>query len=608
VTSFDILIKGGMVFDGRRSPRYLADIGILDGVIARIGMLDGVTAKKVIDARGCNVAPGIIDLHTHYDSQVFWDPYCSPSGWHGVTSVVIGNCGFGFAPVRPEERERAMLAMTRNEAVPLTCMQKGMPWDWVSFPEFLASLERKPKSINLLPLIPLNPLMAWVMGIERGKAGAMPTDAEHAEMGRLINEAMDAGAGGISAQRLGWASPQRDYDGKPMITDVMHDQTMLYLAKVIGERGEGVIQYSHTDFTAMISGDVATQKKVKRHIQEVARISGRPVLVAGAGETDRQFIAESREMGLRIYGVWSTSGIDGMEFTLCIAESPGSFDSAGDAWAQATTGSKEEVKAKLRDPKVRDELRAALPSLQKIFGPLTDWVLLLAATPEMEKYDQSPLGPIAKSLGFDDPVDAFCEINVREDLMTRWHGTLTRPALLPDKQGEGTVWSADAQAVVAKGESSFKKIGEDPYGCPCISDGGAHTKFMTAGHFGIFYLMQYVREHGWVSLEDAHWKLSGLPALYAGFVDRGTLVEGAPADLFIYDFAKLGITDFEEVHDYPGGEWRRIDRPVGLHYVIVNGEVTMDHNVQTNVDAGQLLRFGRGSPARPQPSRVAAPA
>lgn len=597
MAEFDILIRDGMIFDGRRSPRYRADLGIRDGFIAKIGKLDGAGAKRVIDAAGCNVAPGIIDLHTHYDSQVFWDPYCSPSGWHGVTSVVIGNCGFGFAPVRPEERDRAMLAMTRNEAVPLTCMQQGMPWDWVTFPEFLASLGRNPKSINVLPLVPLNPLMAWVMGTERGKAGVMPTDEEHAEMGRLINEAMDAGAGGISAQRLGLASPQRDYDGKPMITDLMHDETMLYFAELLAKRGAGVIQYSHTDFSAMVTGDVEAQKRVKRHIQEVARISGRPVLVAGAGDTDRQFIAESREMGLRIYGVYSTSGIDGMEFTLCIAESPGSFDSAGDAWSYATTGSREEVKAKLADSKVRDTLRATLPTMQKMFGQLGSWVLLQSATPEMEKYEQSPLGHVAKSLNIEDLVDAFCEINIRENLMTRWHGTLTRPSTLPDQKGDGTIWSADAQAVVAQGQSSFKKIAEDPYGCPCISDGGAHTKFMTSGHFGIYFLVHYVREHRWLSLEEAHWKLSGLPALYAGFADRGTLVEGAPADLFIYDFATLGITDFEEVHDYPGNEWRRIDRPVGLHYVIVNGEVTMDHDVQTNIPAGKLLRHGRAAMA-----------
>ena len=125
----------------------------------------------MLDASGLHVAPGFIDLHTHYDSQLFWDPYCSTSGWHGVTSVVIGNCGFGFAPVHAEERERAMLTMTRNEAVPLAAMQEGMPWDWETFPEFLDSVDRTAKSVNVLPYVPLDPLMVWVMGLERRQGG-----------------------------------------------------------------------------------------------------------------------------------------------------------------------------------------------------------------------------------------------------------------------------------------------------------------------------------------------------------------------------------------------------------------------------------------------------
>ena len=147
------------------------------------------------------MAPGFIDLHTHYDAQLFWDPYCSISSWHGVTSVVIGNCGFGFAPVHPEDRERAMLTMTRVEAIPYASMKAGMPWDWVTFPEFLDSVDRRPKGINVLPYVPLAPLMTWVMGLEEAKS-RKPTDAETREMCRLLNEAMDAGGCGFSAQRL----------------------------------------------------------------------------------------------------------------------------------------------------------------------------------------------------------------------------------------------------------------------------------------------------------------------------------------------------------------------------------------------------------------------
>jgi N-acyl-D-amino-acid deacylase len=165
MAEFDLIIRGGTVIDGTRMPRYRADVGIREGKIAKIGNLKSHDAKKVIDAGGLNVAPGFVDLHTHYDAQLFWDPYCTMSSWHGITSLVIGNCGFGFAPVKPELRERSMLTMTRTEAIPYASMKAGLPWDWVTYPEFLDSVDRHPKGVNLLPFVPLAPMMTWTMGL-----------------------------------------------------------------------------------------------------------------------------------------------------------------------------------------------------------------------------------------------------------------------------------------------------------------------------------------------------------------------------------------------------------------------------------------------------------
>ena len=240
MADYDIIIKGGTVVDGTRTPRYVSDIAIKDGKIAQIGGLKGKTAERVHDAAGRIVAPGFVDLHTHYDAQIFWDPYCTLSGWHGVTSVALGNCGFGFAPSRAEDRDRAMLGMTRNEAIPYDAMKAGMPWDWVTFPEFIDSLTRTPKGVNCLTYVPLTPLYAWVMGWEEAKK-RRPTEAELEEMCRLIHEAMDAGACGWSAQVLGPKSIQRDYDGTPMVTDLLSEHEILTFAKVLAERDEGFI-------------------------------------------------------------------------------------------------------------------------------------------------------------------------------------------------------------------------------------------------------------------------------------------------------------------------------------------------------------------------------
>ena len=165
MADFDIQIKGGTVVDGTRVPRFRADVWIRDGKIAQIGGRASGFAKKVIDADGLIVAPGFIDLHTHYDAQIRWDPYCTISGWHGVTSLVLGNCGFGFAPCQPDFRERSMLTMTRTEAIPYVSMEAGMDWDWETIPEYLDSLDRAPKGVNCIQYMPTASLMTYVMGL-----------------------------------------------------------------------------------------------------------------------------------------------------------------------------------------------------------------------------------------------------------------------------------------------------------------------------------------------------------------------------------------------------------------------------------------------------------
>src|SRR3954454_18922109 len=238
VAAFDVHIKGGTVVDGTRRPRARADVWIKDGRVARIGGRESGSAARVVDADGLLVAPGFVDPHTHSDAQIRWDPWCTISGWHGVTSVVLGNCGFGFVPVKPDFRDRSMLTMTRTEAIPYESMVEGMlpHWDWETIPEYLDSLDRAPKGVNVIQYMPTASLMTYVMGLEAAKSRPA-TDQERKQMQRLLHAGMDAGLAGFSIQRLGPNSVQADFDGTPMVTDTMVDEDILCLAEVLNERG-----------------------------------------------------------------------------------------------------------------------------------------------------------------------------------------------------------------------------------------------------------------------------------------------------------------------------------------------------------------------------------
>ena len=561
---FDRLIRGGMVVDGSRLPRFRGDIGIKDGVIAAIGHLDPADADETIDADGLIVAPGFVDLHTHYDAQLFWDPYCTLSSWHGITSVVIGNCGFGFAPVRPAERERAMMSMTRVEAIPMASMKEGMPWSWVTFPEFLDAVDKAPKAVNILPYVPISPLLIWVMGFEAAKAGRLPTPEQHAEMRRLLNEAMDAGACGWSAQRMLPTVPaavQRDYDGTPMPTDVMHDETCREFAKVLAERNDGFMQM------LLVSGD---NTRDRLFYEEMATLSGRPMIMNVVQAFDDrphihrkllEWLRSCRERGIRVVGQGLTTDA-GFTFTF---ENWNLFDDQQD-WCDATTGTHAERLAKLADPVRRAKLRANLPSTAT--GPLPDIAIVGPKLAKNKQWLDYTLAHAAEKMG-KHPVDVMLDMAVEENLETEFF------AAPPNGRIE-----------------HLKELVDDPYVLFGVSDGGAHTKFLTAGRYPTETLCKVVREHKMISLEEAHWRLSALPAEVAGFRGRGQLKTGAPADIIIYDFDGLRVLPDEIVHDLPGGEWRRIQRSEGYKYILVNGEVTMRNGQPTNNHSGRLLRHG----------------
>jgi len=569
MAQFDLVLKNGMIIDGTGAPRFRDDIGIKSGRIAKIGRILPHEAADVIDADGLIVAPGFIDLHTHYDAQIFWDPYLTISGWHGVTSVVIGNCGFGFAPVRKRDAERAMLTMVRTEAIPLASMQAALQFDWETYPQFMDALDRQPKGVNLLPYLPMNPLLGYVMGIEESKTGRMPTADEHAAMRRILHEAMDAGACGWSAQRLvpnGPSSVQRDYDGSPMNTDVMHDETCIEMARVLGERGEGFQEMTLSSWDP---------RQDAKHYERLAEVSNRPIMFEVVATQDRfphrhrntlKWLQRCRERGLRVYGQGLTTDA-GLSFTF---EDWNLFDDS-DAWREATTGTVAQRREKLGDPRRREALKTQMPRESLVTSYFDEIIITECRRPENKPLEGLTLRSAAAQTS-KHPVDVMLDLAVSEDLKTEFFA----PA-------------------VNRNMDLMKELIDQPDIVFGVSDGGAHTKFLTAGRYPTEGIVKYCRERQWLTLEQIHWRLSALPAFCAGFKDRGFLREGAPADVVVYDLDALEVLPVEIVHDLPGNEWRRVQRAAGYKWIIVNGRVTLEDGRATGAAPGKVLRHGVGA-------------
>jgi N-acyl-D-amino-acid deacylase len=573
MATFDVIIQGGTVVDGTRTPRYAGDVGIKDGKIAKIergGRLNPTDAKKVLDAQGLIVAPGFVDLHTHYDAQINWDPYCTLSGWHGVTSIVVGNCGFGFAPVKPELRDRAMLTMSRVEAIPFESMKAGMKWEWVTFPEWLDFLDRTPKGINVLSYVPIAPIMIWVMGLEAAKSRPA-TEKERQEMQRLLEESMNAGGCGFSCQRLGngFISVQRDYDGTPMVTDTMAEEDLLAFAEVLGRRKEGFIQLTQAseDF-----------KSDMRLYERLAEISGRPVLFnATAVRDDRpalhrrtmRYIEEANKRGHQIYNQTATFR-QGFFFTF---EDWNLFDGS-DVWREVTLGTPAERLQKFKNPALRQALCAEYDTGHTpiVTGSIKDFRIESVADPKLQKYVGKTVEQVAE-MEHKHPMDAMLDLAIADNLKTEFE----TPARNTREDYAAELMSSE-------------------YSIPGTSDGGAHTKFVTLGAYPTDLLTWMVRDAGFMSLEEAHYRLSAMPAKCAGFQDRGVLREGAPADMVVYDLQNLKIVPERPkiVHDFPAGEWRRVQYAEGYRWIMANGEVTFEDGKCTNATPGRLLRHGKG--------------
>ena len=559
---YDLILKGGRIYDGSGMPSFLGDVAIRDGRIEAIGRINAA-ADQVLDVGGLAVAPGIIDFHTHFDAQLWWDPLASTSHEHGVTTVVTGNCGLTLAPCKPESRDALIGTFVRVEAMPRESLQAGIPWEWTTHGEYLNALEKKPLGLNVATLVGHCAVRQYAMGeacVEREA-----NDSEIAEMEKLVRQGMAAGAFGFSTN-----SNQSHYreDGKPVASRFAALDEIARLCRVVGESQRGLVQFTH--------GAFATPEHVA-HISQwydtILKETQRPLI----GESIRHRwsepelwrkqlndVEERCRQGYAAYAMTSTRP-SVRRWTL---KDSNRLDEIP-AWKTLMTMPLDLRKILLGDAKTRDELDKATTEGKPInFSRRWNCISIKkAARAENKNLEGKNIDELAQSQS-KRPIDAFLDLALGEDLETTFEDSTTQ---------------GDIEAV--------KEIFNSPHVLLGQSDAGAHVANATPGFgYSTIMLAHWVRQRQIMSLEDAIKKLTFLPASLFGIHDRGLLRPGMAADVLVFDSEKIDLAGPEKVADLPEGAQRYIQRAKGIHYTVVNGSVLMKNGSHTGVYPGRVLR------------------
>jgi N-acyl-D-aspartate/D-glutamate deacylase len=563
---FDIAIRNGLVVDGTGSPPRPADIGIAGERVVAVadrGQHLGADARHEIDASDRIVTPGFVDIHTHLDAQLAWDPLGTSSCWHGVTSVVLGNCGVTFAPCRPEDRSHLAELMESVEDIPRAAILEGMSWDWVTYGEYLASLDRLPKGPNVGGMIGHCAVRHHVMG-DRSLGEEAPTDEDMGAMVELVEEAMDAGALGFSTSRT---LMNRVPDGRPMPGTWAEPDELFAFADVLGRHGRGVFE-SASRLGERDSDDLTNTRAELAWMGEVSRRSGRPVTF-GLAQSDRrpelfrQVVDLAKEQNA-IGGCvrpQTTARSLGLLFGL---QSRTPFDRSP-AWRELRGLSVQEQLLALRDPARRTLFIAQAEE----YPPGIDLSKLYVLPPGPARYDcdaDTSLAAHAAARGVSEAA-AFIELAIETG------GTFVCNLPLLNQQ-----------------LAAVEELLDDPLVTLGLADSGAHVGRFTDASQPTFFLTYWVRERARWRLEDAVRRLTLDAASLFGLTDRGVLRPGAYADVNVIDIEGLTLPQPEFIHDFPGGAGRYVQGSSGYDWTIVNGQVFMDHGEHAGALPGRLLR------------------
>ncbi len=550
--AYDLLIRNGTIIDGTGASRYQADIAVKNGRIAEIGKIKDA-AGKVIDADGCVVAPGFIDPHTHYDAQICWDPAISPSSWHGVTSVVMGNCGVGIAPCRPEAREIATRDLVNVEAIPFEVLNQGITWDWETFPEFLAAADKRGSALNLGFIAPLTPFRHYVMGeasLERAASGE-----ETAQIKTLLREAIDAGAFGWSTTVL---NQHVGYEARPLACRNASRAELKAYCNALNEAGKGAIEIALTQTVGVLA------EEEEDLLALLLKESGRKVTFLALFQRDDlpEACPETRRRARAYPGAVPQTSPLALTRDINM-RNPFSF-AAFPCWSRVFADkSKAAQRAVYADPAFRNACRA------EIKGNI-DWRRLTVHEthkPELKRYEGRTVADVAAERGVD-PIDAFLDLTIEDDL--------------------------DIEFVLAQFNVNVELVKDnlvDPNVLIALGDGGAHVDMLCDAGYPTYLLGTWVRERQIMSLEQAVARLTAQPADLFGIKGRGRLAFGNAADIAIFDPDRIGSASRgERRFDLPGGAKRMVMPSRGVEYTIVNGQIVYADGRATGVTPGAVLR------------------
>ena len=556
----DLLIRGGVLVDGTGAPARAGDVGIRDGRIAALGKVDA-PAKRTIEARDRVVAPGFVDIHTHYDAQIFWDRLLTISPWHGVTSVVMGNCGFGIAPTRAAHRELILRTLENVEGMSLDALVAGVGDDWPfeTFPQYLDAVERRGSAINVGALIGHTPLRLFVMGEESTEREA--TDDEIAKMRAIVREALDAGALGFATSQ---APTHVGYGGRPVPSRAATVAEIETLASCLGDVGHGVMQAT-IGRGFFLDEMAAIQKRTSRPVTWTALLAG--MMGPDGHRWVLQKTAEMQRDGVNVVPQVSCRPLM-VEFQF---KAPFPFESlplfqpvsAADRAGKARIYADPEFRAKFREQGQGGVLAARWQDTT------------ISEAPSEPALNERNLADVAEQRGVH-PVDLMLDLALASNLEARFR-----------------------MAVTNTDETIVGELLRDPTVALGLSDAGAHASQLCDASFSTHLLGHWVREKKALSLEDAVRLLTSRGADLFGLAGRGRLAVGAAADVVVFDPDTVGCSPLRRVNDLPAGADRLICDAIGVQTVVVNGAVIREDGRDALADAaplpGRLLRGGRAA-------------